>query len=146
MTTLDCLHKHNFFFTFVEEFLLHARGVTRNWCIYFTSVWRVFLVETVILQTVLWDIWAWSARFLVFIDLFFYAAAVEGACLICYHSGALCGRGKGLVVTFLDYVSQFFVVLCCFADGVYSSKYIFSQTISFACSLSLLRFYYQSAH
>ena len=38
---------------------LHATGVL------ISSVWRVFLVETVVLQTVLWDIRAWSARFLV---------------------------------------------------------------------------------
>ena len=44
---------------------MHACGVTRNWRTYFISVRRVFLLETVVLQTVLRDIRAWSARFLV---------------------------------------------------------------------------------
>ena len=34
---------------------------------YFTSVGRAFLVETVVLQIVLWDIWVWSTRFLVYL-------------------------------------------------------------------------------
>ena len=42
-----------FSFTFTGAFLLHACGVTRNWRTYFTSVRRVFLEETVVLQTVL---------------------------------------------------------------------------------------------
>ena len=50
----DCLHKHIFLFTQLGEFPLHA-----------TSVWRVFLVETTILQNVLRNIRAWSANFLV---------------------------------------------------------------------------------
>ena len=54
-----------FSFTFTGAFSLHAIGVTCKWRTYFTSVRRVFLVETVVLQTVLWDIRAWSARFLV---------------------------------------------------------------------------------
>ena len=54
-----------FTFTFTRAFPLHACGVTRNWRTYFTSVRRVVLVETVVLQTVLWDIRAWSVRFLV---------------------------------------------------------------------------------
>ena len=52
-------------FTFTGAFSLHAYGVTRNWRTYFTSVRRVFLVERDVLQTVLGDIRAWSARFLV---------------------------------------------------------------------------------
>ena len=55
----------HFSFTFTGAFPLHACGVTRNWRTYFISVRRVFLIETVVLQTVLWDIRAWSARFLV---------------------------------------------------------------------------------
>ena len=48
----------------------YACGVTFNLRTYFTSVRRVFLVETVVLQTALWDILAWSARFLViFFDI-----------------------------------------------------------------------------
>ena len=39
--------------TFTEAFLFHPCGVTRNWRTYFISVRRVFLVETVVLQTVL---------------------------------------------------------------------------------------------
>ena len=54
-----------FSFTFIGAFPLHACCVTRNWRTYFISVRHVFLVETVVLQTVLWDIRAWSARFLV---------------------------------------------------------------------------------
>ena len=63
MPTLECLHKH--------IFLLHvyrssrACGDTRDLRSYFTSVRRVFLVETVLFQTVLWDIRTWSARYLV---------------------------------------------------------------------------------
>ena len=58
-----------FSYTFTGAFPLHVCGVTRNlrpYLSYFISVRRVFLVEIVILQTVLWDIRAWSARFLVF--------------------------------------------------------------------------------
>ena len=57
---------HNTYFSsmFTGAFPLHACDVTRNWRTYFISVRRVFLVETVVLQTVLWDIRAWSARFL----------------------------------------------------------------------------------
>ena len=58
--TLDCLHKHTF--------LCHAYRrvfLTRNLRTYFTSVGRVFLGKTVILQTVLWNIRVWSSRFLV---------------------------------------------------------------------------------
>ena len=67
-----------FSFTFTEAFPLYACGVTRNWRTYFTSVRRVCLVETVVLQTVLWDIRAWSARFLVaiFFDIVWYYLAV----------------------------------------------------------------------
>ena len=42
-----------FSFTFTRVFPLHACGVTRSWPTYFTSVRRAFLVETVVLQTVL---------------------------------------------------------------------------------------------
>ena len=58
-----------FSFTFTGAFPLHACGVTRNWRTYFTSVRRVFLVETVVWQTVLWDIRVWRDRFLVFLML-----------------------------------------------------------------------------
>ena len=62
---LVALQNTYFSSTFTEAFLVHACGVTRNWRTYFISVRRVFLVETVVLQTVLWDTRAWSARFLV---------------------------------------------------------------------------------
>ena len=52
---------------FTGALLLHACGVARNWRTYFINVRRVFLVETVVLQTALWDIRAWSTRYLVFI-------------------------------------------------------------------------------
>ena len=61
---LVALQNTYFSSTFTEAFLFHACGVTRNWRTYFISVRRVFLVETVVLQTVLWNIRAWSARFL----------------------------------------------------------------------------------
>ena len=54
-----------FSFTLIGAFSLHACSVTRNSRIYFTSVRLVSLVETVVFQTVLWDIRAWSACFLV---------------------------------------------------------------------------------
>ena len=50
---LIALRNTYFSFTFTGEFPLHACGVTRNWRTYFISVRRVFLVETVVLQTVL---------------------------------------------------------------------------------------------
>ena len=50
---LVALQTTYFSFTFTGAFLLHACGVTRNWRTYFISVRRVFLVETVVLQTVL---------------------------------------------------------------------------------------------
>ena len=62
---LIALHNTYFSLTFTGAFPLHACGVTRNWRTYFISVRLVFLVETVVLQTVLCDIRAWSARFLV---------------------------------------------------------------------------------
>ena len=62
---LVALQNTYFSFTFRGAFLLHACGVKRNWRTYFISVRRVFLVETVVLQSALWDIRAWSARFLV---------------------------------------------------------------------------------
>ena len=52
-------------FMITGTFPLYAYNVTRNLYTYFLSVWRVFLVETLILQTVLWDIFEWSARFIV---------------------------------------------------------------------------------
>ena len=74
MLTLDCLLKHIYpyfkitgsflFFTITERVLFYACNVTRNLRTYFTSVERVLLVKTVVLQTVLWDIRAWSAFFL----------------------------------------------------------------------------------
>ena len=63
-------------FTFTGAFLLHACGVTRNWRTYFISVRRIFLVETVILQTVLWDIWAWSVHFLVMLSSLDYFSII----------------------------------------------------------------------
>ena len=48
---LVALQNTYFSFTFTGAFLLHARGVTRNWRTYFISVRRVFLLETVVLQT-----------------------------------------------------------------------------------------------
>ena len=53
------------FFTLTGEFPLHACSVTWNLRTCFASVGRVFLVETVVMQTVLWDIRAWSVHFLV---------------------------------------------------------------------------------
>ena len=50
---LITLRNTHFSFMFTGAFLLHACGVTRNWSTYFISVRRVFLVETVVLQTVL---------------------------------------------------------------------------------------------
>ena len=67
---LVALQNTYFSSTFTEAFLFHACGVTRNWHTYFISVQRAFLVETVVLQTVLWDIRAWSARFLVISSCF----------------------------------------------------------------------------
>ena len=52
-------------FTLTGAFPLHACGVTRNLRIYFTSVGRVFILETAVLQTVLSDMRAWSSCFLV---------------------------------------------------------------------------------
>ena len=45
-----------FSFMFTEAFPLHACGVICSLRTYLTSMRRVFLVETVVLQTVLWDI------------------------------------------------------------------------------------------
>ena len=64
---LVALQNTYFSFTFTGAFLLHACCVTRNWRTYSISVRRAFLVETVVLQTVLWDIRAWSARLLVYL-------------------------------------------------------------------------------
>ena len=52
-------------FTLTVVFPLHACTVSRNLRTYFTMVGRVFLVETVVLQTVLWDIRACNTCFLV---------------------------------------------------------------------------------
>ena len=72
--TLDCLQKHTCTtwllrtsMTLAETFSLHAGSVTHNLHTYFTSVGQVFLVEMIVLQTVLWDIWALSASFLFLI-------------------------------------------------------------------------------
>ena len=62
---LIALHNTYFSFTFTGAIPLHACGVARNWHTYFISVWQFFLVETVVLRTVLWDIRAWSAHFLI---------------------------------------------------------------------------------
>ena len=72
---LIALRNTYFSFTFTGAFPLYACGVTRNLRTYFISVRLVFLVETVVLQTVLWYIRAWSARFLVNqknFNLYFY--------------------------------------------------------------------------
>ena len=80
---LIALHSKYFSITFTWAFPLHACGVTRNWHTYFTSMRRIFLVETVVLQTVLWDIRAWSARFLV---LFVFNCNIYlGLCRITDH-------------------------------------------------------------
>ena len=50
---LIALHNTYFSFTFTGACPLHACGVTRNWRTYFIRVRLVFLVETVVLQTVL---------------------------------------------------------------------------------------------
>ena len=50
---LIALHNTYISFTFTVAFPLHACGVTRNWRTNFISVRLVFLVETVVLQTVL---------------------------------------------------------------------------------------------
>ena len=49
---LVALQNTYFSVTFTGACLLHACGVTRNWCTYYISVRRVFLVQTVVLQTV----------------------------------------------------------------------------------------------
>ena len=54
-------------FTLAGAIPLRTWSITCNLRTYFTCLGRVFLVETVVLQTVLLDIWAWSARFLVMI-------------------------------------------------------------------------------
>ena len=61
-----CINTY-FFFTFTGAFFLHACGDTRNLRNYFTSVRRVFLVERVVLQTILWDIRAWSTLYYFFV-------------------------------------------------------------------------------
>ena len=53
------------FFSLTGASPLHECSVTLDLRTYFTSVEWVFLVETIVLQSVLWDIRAWSARFLV---------------------------------------------------------------------------------
>ena len=78
---LIALQNTYFSSTFTEAFLFYACGVTRNWRTYFISVRWVFLVETVVLQTVLWDIRAWSARFLVFL---LYNSQQWNACIELY--------------------------------------------------------------
>ena len=52
--TLDCLHKHTLLsHGYRSVSLLYACSVTRNLQTYYTRVGRDFLVETVVLQTVL---------------------------------------------------------------------------------------------
>ena len=93
LATLDCLHKHLFLLHVYRSIPLHTCGVTTlNWSTYFTSVQRVFLVETVVLQTVLWDILAWSARFLVliFFSLLFRWAFLQPSFFTYYVMITLC--------------------------------------------------------
>ena len=68
-----------FFFKFTGAFFSHACGDTRNFRTYFTSVRRVFLLETIVLQTVLWDIRAWGARFLVIDSIIIIRISDESA-------------------------------------------------------------------
>ena len=49
---IACTNTH-FSFTFTEAFPLHACSITSNFRSYFTVVGRVYLVETIILQTLL---------------------------------------------------------------------------------------------
>ena len=65
MPTLDCLHKHLFLLHAYRSVFSQACSDTHNLHTYFTSMRRVCLVETSVLQTVRWDIRPWSARFLV---------------------------------------------------------------------------------
>ena len=71
MDMIDYLHKHTYvsrcvsLTIFTGAFPLHSFSVTRNFRTYFTSVCPVVLVKPVVQQTVLWDIRAWSSRFLV---------------------------------------------------------------------------------
>ena len=70
---IACTNKYSSF-TLTSAFLVHACIFTRNLRAYFSSVGRIFLVETVVLQTVLWDIQDWSARFLIWL----YSAVLCG--------------------------------------------------------------------
>ena len=56
----------HFCFTLTGAFPLHTCSNTRNLRTHFTCMGRVFFVETAVLQTVLWDIRAWSTLFLVY--------------------------------------------------------------------------------
>ena len=83
MPTVDSLHKNTHSsFMLTGAFPLLARNLRT----YFTSVGRVFFVETVVLQTVLLDIRAWSCRFLVIVLLYgntkFQKVAVQAFTLI----------------------------------------------------------------
>ena len=74
-----CTNTHSSF-TLTGAFPLHTCSITCNFCTYFTHVGRVFLVETVILQTVLLDIRAWSTSFYVLSFLWRHCFA-DGWCL-----------------------------------------------------------------
>ena len=73
-TSINCLHKKHIAtprcassFAITGASALHTyRVITRNLCIYFISLGRVFLVEMIVLQTMLFDIRAWSACFLLY--------------------------------------------------------------------------------
>ena len=83
-------------FTLIGAFSLHAYSVTRNFRTYFTNVGRVFLVETVVLQTVRRNIWAWSARFLVgFLFSEFFRLAICQMISLFYN---LWYENKGFVI------------------------------------------------
>ena len=98
---LVALQNTYFSFTFTGTFLLHACGVTRNWRTYFISVRRVFLVETVVLQTVLWDIRAWNARFLVVI--------VSQSLLIDSLDWKLCGHYL-VAISYINFLLHFWII------------------------------------
>ena len=82
-----------FSFTLTRAFPLRSCSVTRNWRAYYKRVRRVFLVETVILQTVLGDIQGWSTRFLffflligrIFRNIFLLVMPIKRPLLFCYR-------------------------------------------------------------
>ena len=59
-------------FTLTGAFPLHASSITINLCTYSTSVEASLLSRDGLLQSVLWDIRAWSARYLVDVMLVYY--------------------------------------------------------------------------